>query len=249
MTDPHVRLGLRENAAQFSLLVLINVFVGAMVGLERSTLPLIGRSDFGIASSAAVLSFIGAFGLAKSITNLGAGVFASSVGRRRLLIIGWAFALPVPFLIAVAPTWGLIVGANVLLGINQGLTWSMTVVMKIDLVGPRRRGFALGLNEAAGYGGVALAAATSGILAASVAPRDILVIGGALVAGIAFVVSLLFARDTAGHVALEQSAHHSGPEAQMPRMQEAFGQRSRVIRFSQTKHISVKDGLSSQTTS
>ena len=222
MTAATVRLGLRENAGQFSLLVLVNLFVGAMVGLERSTLPLIGRSDFGVASSTAVLSFIVAFGVAKSLTNLGAGAFAARIGRRRLLLIGWAFALPVPLLIAVAPTWGFIVAANVLLGINQGLAWSMTVVMKIDLVGPRRRGLALGLNEAAGYGGVALAAAASGLLASQFAPRDVLVVGGALVAGIAFVMSLLFVRDTAAHVALEQASHHGGADARPPRMRDAF---------------------------
>src|ERR671930_2014722 len=149
-----VRLGLRENLPQFSLLVAITVFVGAMVGLERSTLPLIGREDFGLASSAAVLSFIVAFGLAKAFANLGAGALAARIGRRRLLVAGWAVALPVPLLIAAAPDWGWIVAANALLGVNQGLAWSMTVVMKIDLVGPQRRGLALGLNEAAGYGGV-----------------------------------------------------------------------------------------------
>lgn len=223
MTDGSpVQLGLRENAAQFSLLVLINLFVGAMVGLERSTLPLIGRSDFGLASSAAVLSFIVAFGVAKSLTNLGAGAFAARIGRRRLLVIGWAFALPVPLLIAVAPSWGFVIAANVLLGINQGLAWSMTVVMKIDLVGPQRRGFALGLNEAAGYGGVALAAAISGLLAAEFAPRDVLVVGGAVVAVTAFLVSLFLVRDTADHVALEQTTHHSGADAQPPRMRDAF---------------------------
>ncbi len=222
MTGPAIRLGLRENAAQFALLVLVNLFVGSMVGLERSTLPLIGRSDFGLGSSAAILSFIVAFGVAKSLTNLGAGAFAARIGRRRLLIIGWAFALPVPLLIAIAPTWGFIVAANVLLGINQGLAWSMTVVMKIDLVGPQRRGFALGLNEAAGYGGVAIAAVAAGVLAAHFAPRDVLVIGGALVAVVGFVVSLLFVRDTAAHVALEQAAHHSGADAQAPRMRDAF---------------------------
>ena len=222
MSGAPARLGLRENASQFALLVLVNLFVGAMVGLERSTLPLIGRSDFGLASSAAVLSFIVAFGVAKSLTNLGAGAFAARIGRRRLLLIGWAFALPVPLLIAVAPTWGFVVAANVFLGINQGLAWSMTVVMKIDLVGPRRRGFALGLNEAAGYGGVALAAAVSGLLAAEFAPRDVLVIGGAVVAGAAFLISLFFVRDTAAHVALEQATHHSGADSQPPRMRDAF---------------------------
>ena len=138
MTEQRAELGLRENLAQFGLLVAINTFVGAMVGLERSTLPLIGETDFGLASKAAVLSFIVAFGLAKALTNLGAGVLAQRLGRRRLLIAGWAIALPVPLLIAVAPSWGWIVAANVLLGITQGLAWSMTVVMKIDLVGPRR---------------------------------------------------------------------------------------------------------------
>ena len=178
-----------------------------MVGLERSTLPLIGEDDFGLTSSAAVLSFIVAFGLAKSFTNLAAGVGAERAGRRRLLILGWAVALPVPLLIAVAPSWSWIVAANVLLGVNQGLAWSMTVVMKIDLVGPKRRGLALGLNEAAGYGGVAVAAALSGWLAVGVAPRDVLVGGAAGIALIALMVSLVFVRDTAGHVRLEQRDH------------------------------------------
>jgi len=217
-----LRLGLRENLAQFSLLVAINAFVGAMVGLERSTLPLIGRTDFGLASSAAVLSFIVAFGLAKAFTNLGAGAFAASVGRRRLLIAGWAFALPVPLLVAVAPSWAWVVAANVLLGINQGLAWSMTVVMKIDLVGPRRRGLALGLNEAAGYGGVALAAGLTGLLASQFAARDVLVVAAAAIAAAGFVLSLLFVRDTAGYVALEQEQHHTGAGASPPPMRQAF---------------------------
>jgi MFS family permease len=202
-----VELGLRENLPQFGLLVAINAFVGAMVGLERSTLPLIGREDFDLASKAAVLSFIVAFGLAKALTNLGAGAFAARLGRRRLLVAGWAIALPVPVLIALAPSWAWIVAANVLLGINQGLAWSMTVVMKIDLVGPQRRGFALGLNEAAGYGGVAIAAAATGWLAGEYAARDVLVVAGAVIAVVALVVSVVFVRDTAGHVALEQAAH------------------------------------------
>jgi MFS family permease len=194
-----------------------------MVGLERSTLPLIGREDFGIGSKAAVLSFIVAFGLAKALTNLGAGGFAARLGRRRLLITGWLVALPVPLLIAVAPSWGWIVAANVLLGVNQGLAWSMTVVMKIDLVGPQRRGFALGLNEAAGYGGVALAAAASGWLASEYAARDVLVIAGALIALLALAVSVLFVRDTAGHVELEQELRHDETET-APALAEAFAQ-------------------------
>jgi len=217
-----VRLGLRENAAQFSLLVTINAFVGAMVGLERSTLPLVGRDEFHIASSAAVLSFIVAFGIAKALTNLGAGALAQRAGRRRLLIAGWVAALPVPLLIAVAPTWGWIVAANALLGINQGLAWSMTVVMKIDLVGPRRRGLALGLNEAAGYGGVALAAGLSGWLATQFAARDVVVVAGAAIAVAALLLSVLFVRDTTAHVALEQAHHHPQEDDSPPRLRTAF---------------------------
>jgi MFS family permease len=224
VSEPPVRLGLRENAAQFSLLVAVNAFVGAMVGLERSTLPLIGREDFGLDSSTAVLSFIVAFGLAKALTNLVAGTAAARAGRRRLLIAGWAVALPVPLLIGVAPNWGWIVAANVLLGINQGLAWSMTVVMKIDLVGPKRRGLALGLNESAGYGGVALAAGLSGWLAGSFAARDVLVIAGAAIAVTALVTSVLFVRDTAAHVALEQARDHARADAHAPGLRHAFAQ-------------------------
>jgi MFS family permease len=220
-----VRLGLRENLAQFSLLVAVNAFVGAMVGLERSTLPLVGHDDFGLGSSAAVLSFIVAFGIAKAFTNLGAGALAQRAGRRRLLIAGWVAALPVPLLIAGAPSWSWIVAANVLLGVNQGLAWSMTVVMKIDLVGPRRRGFALGLNEAAGYGGVALTAGISGWLAASFAARDVLVAGAAAIAVVGLLVSLLLVRDTSDHVALEQR-RHPAPDEPPPGLGDAFAQAS-----------------------
>jgi MFS family permease len=221
-----VRLGLRENLAQFSLLVAVNAFVGAMVGLERSTLPLVGEDDFGLTSSAAVLSFIVAFGLAKSFTNLAAGTWAERFGRRRLLILGWTLALPVPLLIGVAPSWAWVVAANALLGVNQGLAWSMTVVMKIDLVGPRRRGLALGLNEAAGYGGVAVAAAISGLLAAELAARDVLVGGGAAIAVVALVVTVLFIRDTAGHVALEQRQGAHDHAERPPRLRQAFPEAS-----------------------
>ncbi|HET8674099.1 MAG TPA: MFS transporter, partial [Thermoleophilaceae bacterium] len=221
-----VRLGLRENAAQFSLLVAVNAFVGAMVGLERSTLPLIGRHDFGIGSDVAVLSFIVAFGLAKAFANLGAGALAERLGRKRLLVAGWAFALPVPLLVAVAPSWGWVVAANLFLGVNQGLAWSMTVVMKIDLVGPKRRGLALGLNEAAGYGGVAIAAALSGALASQFAPRDVLVVAAAAIAVSAFLVSLRFVRDTAAHVELEQSLEHPDAGGSPPSLRQAFGEAS-----------------------
>jgi MFS family permease len=222
LTERRVELGLRENAAQFALLVAINALVGAMVGLERSTLPLIGEDEFGLGSSVAVLSFIVAFGVAKSFTNLGAGALAERIGRRRLLIAGWAIALPVPLLIAVAPSWAWIVAANVFLGVNQGLAWSMTVVMKIDLVGPRRRGLALGLNEAAGYGGVAAAAAASGWLAAEFVARDVLVVAGFAVAAAALALTTLFVRDTGAHVALEQARDHAGTDATAPRLRDAF---------------------------
>ena len=166
-------LGLRENLAQFSLLVAITGFVGAMVGLERSVLPLVGKEDFGLTSATAILAFVVAFGAAKALTNLFAGELAERFGRKRILVAGWIVALPVPLLIGVAPSWWFIVAANLLLGVNQGLAWSMTVVMKIDLAGPKRRGLALGLNEAAGYLGVAATAFSTGALAATYAPRTI----------------------------------------------------------------------------
>ena len=220
--QPPVQLGLRENAPQFGLLVVLNAFVGAMVGLERSTLPLVGEQDFDLTSNAAVLSFIVAFGAAKAVTNLAAGTLATRVGRRRLLLIGWLLALPVPLLIGLAPSWAVVVAANALLGVNQGLAWSMTVVMKIDLVGPRRRGFALGLNEAAGYGGVAIAAAASGWLAADFAARDVLVVGAATVAVAGLLISALFVRDTAAHVDLEQRESGRAADEDEPPLREAF---------------------------
>lgn len=203
MTDV-VRLGLRANAAQFSLLVGVNVLVGALVGLERSVLPLVGEEDFGHASRTAILSFLVAFGAAKAFTNLAAGVLADRVGRKRLLVLGWMFALPVPLLIGVAPGWWLVVGANALLGVSQGLAWSMTVVMKIDLAGPDRRGLALGLNEAAGYLGVAATAFITGALAATFAPRSVIWIGALAIVLVGLVVSVVWVRDTGEHVAHEQ---------------------------------------------
>jgi MFS family permease len=210
MSAATTRLGLRENAGQFALLVGLNAFVGAMVGLERSMLPLVGERDFGLGSKSAILSFVVAFGIAKAISNLAAGGLADRVGRKRLLVLGWLLALPVPLLIAVAPSWGWIVVANLFLGANQGLAWSMTVVMKIDLVGPRRRGLALGLNESAGYLGVAAAALVTGALAATYAPRTLVWVLGAALAVLATVISILFVRDTAGHVEREQQAHGAG---------------------------------------
>ncbi|MEY4227307.1 MAG: hypothetical protein RL190_2064 [Actinomycetota bacterium] len=205
-----IRLGLRANAGQFALLVALNALVGAMVGLERSVLPLVGEDEFGLASKAAILAFVVAFGISKAVTNLFSGSLAERHSRRRVLIAGWAIALPVPLLVAFAPSWGWIVAANVLLGVNQGLAWSMTVVMKIDLVGPARRGLALGLNEAAGYLGVALTALLTGALAATYAPRDVVWVGAVAIIAVGFAVSLVLVRDTGAHVRLEQAAHGSG---------------------------------------
>jgi MFS family permease len=204
MTAAAARLGLRANAGQFALLVGLNAFVGAMVGLERSVLPLIGKDDFGLSSKSAILSFVVAFGIAKAFANLAAGGLAQRVGRKRLLVLGWLLALPVPALIALAPSWWVIVAANVFLGLNQGLAWSMTVVMKIDLVGPRRRGLALGLNESAGYLGVAATALLTGALAATYAPRTLVWVGALVIAGLGALISLLFVRDTGAHVEEEQ---------------------------------------------
>ena len=220
-----VRLGLRANARQFALLVGLNALVGGMVGLERSVLPLVGRHDFGLRSSAAILAFVVAFGAAKALTNLAAGALAERVGRKRLLVIGWLVALPVPLLIGLAPSWWFVVAANVLLGVNQGLAWSMTVVMKIDLAGPERRGLALGLNEAAGYLGVAATAFATGALAAAFAPRTILWVGAALIAAVGLLISVVFVRDTGAHVAHEQ-ATHGDPSVTQLRLGAAFARAS-----------------------
>jgi len=220
-----VRLGLRANARQFALLVGLNALVGGMVGLERSVLPLVGEHDFGLRSSAAILSFVVAFGASKALTNLAAGDLAERVGRKRLLVIGWLVALPVPVLIGLATSWWFIVVANLMLGVNQGLAWSMTVVMKIDLAGPRRRGLALGLNEAAGYLGVAATAFATGAFAASYAPRTIVWIGAAAIAIAGVLISVYAVRDTGAHVAHEQLAQ-GDPTAKHRGLGAAFAQAS-----------------------
>jgi MFS family permease len=218
-----VRLGLRANAAQFSLLVGLNALVGAMVGLERSVLPLVGQQDFHLVSRTAILSFVVTFGVAKAFANLGAGALADRVGRKRLLVLGWLFALPVAPLVALAPSWWLIVAANLLLGANQGLAWSMTVLMKIDLAGPARRGLALGLNESAGYLGVAATAFASGALAASIAPRTVVWVGALVIAVVGTLLAVVLVRDTGSHVAHEQRGH--GERKAMP-LRAAFAQAS-----------------------
>jgi MFS family permease len=200
---PVVRLGLRENVAQFSLLVLVNAFVGAMAGIERSILPLLAEQEFQLAARTAILSFIAVFGVSKAVTNYVAGLFSDRIGRRQILITGWLLAAPVPFLLMWAPTWSWVLVANGLLGISQGLTWSTTVIMKIDLVGPRRRGLALGLNEFAGYIAVAGAAWMTGWIAARAGLRPEPFYLGVLFVALGLGFSVLFVRETQSHVRLE----------------------------------------------
>lgn len=200
-----IRLGLRANAQQFWLLVLINAFVGGMVGLERELLPLLGEQQFGLHSKIALLSFIASFGAVKAVANYMAGVFGDRWGRKRVLVAGWLFAIPVPLLIIWAPSWGWIVFANVLLGLNQGLCWSSTVVMKIDLVGPERRGLAMGLNEFAGYLAVALAALGAGLIAHRFGIRPAPFYLGIGFAAIGLGLTLLV-RDTTKHHELEAAS-------------------------------------------
>ena len=211
-----VQLGLRANWQQFTLLVIVNAFVGGMVGLERGIVPLLGQQVFGLTSTIAVLSFIVSFGIVKAASNLFAGRLSDRIGRKGVLITGWLFGLPVPFLIIFAPAWGWIVFANVLLGINQGLCWSTTVIMKIDLVGPARRGLAMGINEAAGYCAVSLAAIAAGYLAATYALRPQPFLLGVVFALAGLVLSIFFVRETHGHARHEAAllARPSGQAAE-----------------------------------
>lgn len=199
----NTQLGLRENIHQFALLILVNAFVGGMVGLERTLLPLLANDKFGITSAFAALSFIAAFGTAKALANYLTGRLSNRLGRKNLLVLGWILALPVPFLLWYAPTWGWVVAANLLLGIHQGFAWSSTVVMKIDLVGERQRGLAMGLNEFAGYVAVALAAFGSAWLAQRFDAVNIIFYAGLSIALTGLVLSLFWVRDTRKHVAQE----------------------------------------------
>lgn len=202
-----VQLGLAENWRQFALLILVNAFVGGMVGLERTVVPLIGSEEFRIASTTLVTSFIVSFGVIKAFTNLLSGHFADVYGRKRLLVLGWLVALPVPFMIGWGPGWGWIVAANALLGVSQGLTWSMTVIMKIDLAGPKSRGLAVGLNEFAGYLAVGLTALATGYIAQRYGLRPAPFYLGIAYAALGLALSIFLIRDTRRHVGLEIAGH------------------------------------------
>jgi MFS family permease len=198
-------LGLRANVRQFALLVAVNALVGGMIGQERTVLPLLATDVFGLTGFVSALTFVVAFGIAKAFTNLAAGALADRFGRKPVLVAGWLVGLPVPLLIILAPSWAWIVAANLLLGVNQGLTWSTTVIMKIDLVGPVRRGLATGVNEAAGYGALSFTALVTGWIAAADGLRPGPFLLGLAYAGLGLGASVLFVRETRGHFELEQA--------------------------------------------
>jgi MFS family permease len=205
VTEPHRAFifGLRANVAQFTLLLGVNALVGGMVGQERAVVPLLAGQVFGLAATGSALAFLVAFGMAKALTNLVAGQLADRYGRKPVLVAGWIVGLPVPVLLILAPDWAWVVAANLLLGVNQGLTWSTTVLMKIDLVGPRRRGLALGLNEASGYVAVAIAGLATGQIAQMAGLRPAPFFLGLAIAGLGLGLSILFVRETRGHAMAE----------------------------------------------
>jgi MFS family permease len=211
VASPGVRLGLKENWRQFALLMLVNAFVGGMVGMERTVVPLIGSEQFGLVLKTAIFSFIASFGLVKAFSNLVSGSFADRFGRKKVLVAGWIVGIPVPFMIMLAPSWEWIVAANVLLGVNQGLTWSVAVIMKIDLVGPRSRGLAVGLNEFAGYLMVGVTAWLTGYLASVYGLRPEPFYLGVGYALLGLLISVFFIRDTREHVRLEMEEHPPEP--------------------------------------
>ena len=220
MTARTVQLGLRANLAQFSLLVLVNAFVGAMIGMERSILPAIAVEDFHLAERVGILSFIAVFGVTKALSNYLAGRLGDRYGRKHILVAGWLVAVPVPFMLMWAPDWNWVLAANALLGISQGLTWSTTVIMKIDLVGPRNRGLAMGLNEFAGYVAVAASALLTGWIAARYGLRPEPFYPGVAFVVIGLALSILFIRETSHHVAHE--VRTGGHGADLPSQAEVF---------------------------
>ncbi|WP_304454615.1 MFS transporter [Nocardiopsis sp. YSL2] len=200
-------LGLRHNAAQFALLVAVNALVGGMVGQQQTVLPLLAASEFDLTGYTYVFTYVAAFGITKAIANYAAGTLSDRYGRKPVLLAGWMFAVPVPLMLIFAPGWEWVVAANVLLGVNQGLTWSTTVVMKIDLVGPARRGLAMGLNEAAGYGAVAVTSLLAGYLAEQYGLRPVPFLLGLAYTALALLLSGAFVRETRGHARLEADGH------------------------------------------
>jgi MFS family permease len=221
-TTRPVKLGLRENAAQFSLLVVVNAFVGAMVGMERSILPMIAESEFALKARAAVLSFIVVFGLTKAATNYFAGLLSDRFGRKHVLVAGWLVAIPVPFMLMWAPSWNWILIANAFLGVSQGLTWSTTVIMKIDLVGPLRRGLAMGLNEFAGYGAVSLTALLTGYIAATYGLRPEPFYPGVGFVALGLFFSIFLVRETRGHARIEIHSTQTELKRGSPTQWEVF---------------------------
>ena len=217
-----IRLGLRENAGQFSLLVLVNGFVGAMVGLERSILPAIAEQEFQLAARTAVLSFIVVFGVAKALTNYGAGRLSDRWGRKHVLVAGWLVAAPVPFLLMWAPTWNWVLVANLFLGVSQGLTWSTTVIMKIDLVGSKQRGLAMGINEFAGYLAVAASALATGWIATRYGVRPEPFYLGVVFVIVGLALSALLVRETRHHVSHESALAGTLPPGGIPSPREVF---------------------------
>lgn len=233
VNQAEIKLGLKENLSQFSLLVLITAFVGSMVGLERTVVPLIGEQEFGLASKTAIVSFIISFGVVKALCNMFAARLSETWGRKRLLVLGWLIGLPIPFIIIYANRWIWFDVANVLLGINQALTWSMTVIMKVDLVGPKRRGLALGLNEFAGYLSVGIMAWLTGEIAAAYSLRPEPFYLGIGIAAAGLVCSMLFVHETIDYarfearqhppqVAIPGSASSGDPGPRHPSLKEIF---------------------------
>ncbi len=217
-----VRLGLRQNLPQFSLLVVVNAFVGAMVGMERSILPPIAEQEFHLVAKTAVMSFIVVFGLTKALTNYLAGRLSDRFGRKHVLVAGWLVAVPVPFLLMWAPSWSWVLVANALLGISQGLTWSTTVIMKIDLAGPKDRGFAMGLNEFAGYFAVAGSALATGYIAARYGLRPDPFYLGVVFVVAGLLLSTLLVRETSHHATHESKLHGDLLPGEMPSQREVF---------------------------
>lgn len=229
MTDPTSvapRLGLGANAGQFALLVAVNGLVGGMIGQERTVLPLLAREAFGLTGVGVAMTFLVAFGVTKALANLAAGALADRFGRKPVLVAGWLIGLPVPLLLIWAPSWDWVILANVLLGLNQGFAWSSTVIMKIDLVGPARRGLAMGLNEAAGYGAVAVTALATGYIAAEAGLRPGPFLLGLAFAGLGLGASVLFVRETRGFVTLESGSGDPRPRWRTIFIRTSFGDRS-----------------------